>query len=247
MSQSPVQSVQTPMGVFHAIPKIMQDMEVIKKTKTNSSTGYKYRGIDDVLNAINEPFSKHGVFVAPKVLDVKREERQSTKGGNLIYSVATINFKFIHQDGSWFDVVTVGEAMDSGDKSMNKAMSVAMKYAMFMVLAIPTDEQHPDTEHETPEVDSKETPQPKQPVQQKSYSQSNGFKDYKATQNQVKMIFAKLKSELSLEVPQQKEFIMSVCKKESSNDWMKSDIDNMLKAIEAKKSEQQTEFDDIEF
>ncbi len=41
--------------------------------------------------------------------------------------------------------------MDSGDKSANKAMSAAYKYALMQVFCIPTDEPK-DTENETHEV-----------------------------------------------------------------------------------------------
>jgi hypothetical protein len=45
----------------------------------------------------------------------------------------------------------IGEAMDSGDKSSNKAMSVAHKYAFLQVFAIPTEEQKdPDGETHEP-------------------------------------------------------------------------------------------------
>ena len=41
----------------------------------------------------------------------------------------------------------VGEAMDSGDKGMNKAYSIALKYALFQAFLIPTEElKDPDSE-----------------------------------------------------------------------------------------------------
>ena len=45
----------------------------------------------------------------------------------------------------------IGEAMDSGDKATNKAMSAAYKYAAFQTFAIPT-EGTPDADAETHEV-----------------------------------------------------------------------------------------------
>ena len=39
--------------------------------------------------------------------------------------------------------------MDSGDKATNKAMAIAMKYALFQVFCIPTDEMK-DPDGETP-------------------------------------------------------------------------------------------------
>ncbi len=47
--------------------------------------------------------------------------------------------------------MTIGEAMDSGDKSSNKAMSAAMKYALLEVFCIPTEGDN-DSENHTHEV-----------------------------------------------------------------------------------------------
>ena len=53
-------------------------------------------------------------------------------------------------DGSNVSCVVVGEAMDSGDKSCNKAMSAAFKYAAFQLFCIPTEEMlDPDNEVHT--------------------------------------------------------------------------------------------------
>jgi len=43
------------------------------------------------------------------------------------------------EDGSKATARTFGEAMDSGDKATNKAMSAAYKYACFQTFAIPTE------------------------------------------------------------------------------------------------------------
>jgi hypothetical protein len=140
--------------IFALIPKVMQDIGAIGKDRRNPQQGYAFRGIDDVYNAVQGPFARHGIFVAPKVLSQAREERQTAKGGTLIYTILTVQFTFYADDGSAVEVVTVGEAMDSGDKSANKAMSAAMKYAMLQVFCIPTDEDN-DTENWSPEPDSR--------------------------------------------------------------------------------------------
>ena len=79
----------------------------------------------------------------------QREERTTAKGGNLIYSIMKIKYTFYAEDGTSVSAVVVGEGMDSADKSSNKAMAVGMKYAMFQVFCIPTEEM-PDTDSETP-------------------------------------------------------------------------------------------------
>lgn len=54
------------------------------------------------------------------------------------------------EDSSEVCTVNVGEAMDSGDKGMNKAMSSALKYALMQMLLIPTKENK-DPDATTPE------------------------------------------------------------------------------------------------
>jgi hypothetical protein len=98
-------------------------------------------------------FKKHGVFIVPEVIEHTREERQTKSGGNLIYSIMKIRHRFIAEDGSEVVSTTIGEGMDSADKSSNKAMAIAFKYACFQVFCIPTEDM-PDPDGETPPENS---------------------------------------------------------------------------------------------
>ena len=147
------------MNIYEAIADIMREGYAISKEKTNSQQGFKYRGIDDVMNTFQPLMASRGIFVVPEVLDMTREERQTNKGGNLLYSVLTVKYTFYASDGSSISAVVVGEGMDSGDKASNKAMAVAMKYAMFQTFCIPTEEmQDPDSETQPPSVPKKKGP-----------------------------------------------------------------------------------------
>lgn len=139
--------------IYKAIPCIMGEINAVGKNKKNQQQGFMYRGIDDVMNAINPALVKHSVFIIPEVLEQSREERHTAKGGSLIYSVCRMKFRFCADDGSSIEAVTVGEGMDSGDKATNKAMAVAFKYACFQVFCIPTEEMK-DPDAETPEPSS---------------------------------------------------------------------------------------------
>lgn len=133
--------------IYQAITDVMAEIGAVGKNSKNSQQGFMYRGIDAVMNAINPALVKCKVFVAPEVLEQTREERQTAKGGTLIYSICKIRFRFYTVDGSYVDVVTIGEGMDSGDKATNKAMSIAFKYACFQLFCIPTEEMvDPDSE-----------------------------------------------------------------------------------------------------
>lgn len=134
-------------NIYETITAVMAEIGSVGKESRNSQQGFMYRGIDAVMNALNPALVKHKLFVVPEILDQRREERQTAKGGNLIYSICTIKYTFYAEDGSSISATVIGEGMDSGDKATNKAMSIAFKYACFQVFCIPTEEmKDPDAE-----------------------------------------------------------------------------------------------------
>ena len=139
------------MDIYKSIAAIINDCPAIAKASWNGQgNGYHYRGVDAVMNAFQPLLAKHKVFVVPEVLAAEREERTTSRGANLLYSILTVKYTFYAEDGSSVFAVVQGEGMDSGDKSSNKAMSAAFKYALFQVFCIPTEEMH-DHDAETPD------------------------------------------------------------------------------------------------
>ena len=138
------------MNIFESINAVMRDCGFIGKDSVNPVQKYKFRGIDAVMNALNPALIKNKVFVVPDVLEQTREERETAKGGLLIYSVVKVRYTFYAEDGSSVSACVVGEGMDSGDKATNKAMSAAFKYACFQTFCIPTEEMK-DSEDDSPE------------------------------------------------------------------------------------------------
>lgn len=142
-------------NIFETINAVMEEIGAVGKNSRNEQQKYMYRGVDDVMNALNPAFIKHKLLMVPEVVSQKREERQTANGKNLIYSVLSVKYTLYAEDGSSIYTIVTGEGMDSGDKASNKAMSVAFKYACFQVFCIPTEEmQDPDAE----------TPPPSTPV-----------------------------------------------------------------------------------
>ena len=169
-------------NIYETISEVMAEIGAIGKNDRNDQQKFMYRGIDAVMNALNPALIKCRMFVVPEVMEQTREERQARNGGNLIYSVCKIKYTFYAEDGSSVSAVVVGEGMDSGDKSTNKAMSVAFKYACFQVFCIPTEEMV-DPDAECHEVKPKAAPakadsQPKpDPVQAEPQSESSQAKN----------------------------------------------------------------------
>lgn len=126
--------------IYRAIADVMRDIGAVGKDAVNGNDGYKYRSIDAVMNALNPAMVKNGVIAVPKVIESRREERAKKDGSGLIFSVVKVSYTFYAEDGSSVETIVIGEAMDDGDKSMNKAMSAAYKYACFQTFCIPTGE-----------------------------------------------------------------------------------------------------------
>jgi len=141
-------------AVYKAIAAVMGDLAKtgIAKNQTNAFDKYKFRGIDDVYNALAPLLSAHGLVILPRVLERTSEERTSQKGGAVFYVTVKAEFDFVSaEDGSSHTVCAYGEAMDRGDKGTNKAMTAAYKYAMFEAFCIPT-EGSDDADAESHEV-----------------------------------------------------------------------------------------------
>ncbi len=141
-------------NIYVALCAIMEDAQPLAKDGKNTTQGFHFRGIDAVMNHLHPLFARHQVVVLPDVLAERSEERETKSGGRLIYRVLTVRFTFVHVDGSRAGCTVVGEGMDAGDKAANKAMAVALKYALTQMLLLPYDEVDPD-------VDSQPTSRPK--------------------------------------------------------------------------------------
>jgi hypothetical protein len=117
---------------------VMAEVTAIGKDRVNEQQRFKFRGVDDVMNALAGPFRKHGVFVLPEVREATTEVRQ---GQNRAMNAVRLRMAF-HFHGPAGDVVTAvteGEGVDVADKATNKAMAAAFKYALLYAFMIPTE------------------------------------------------------------------------------------------------------------
>lgn len=150
-------SEQKSPHVYKAITQVTAEMAKVgisKDRKNTQGSGYNFRGIDDVYNALAALIAEKGLVILPRVTSREITERTSKSGGALFYVILNVEFDFVSAiDGSKHTVVTMGEAMDSGDKATNKAMSAAYKYAALLTFCIPTEGDN-DTENQTHEVKS---------------------------------------------------------------------------------------------
>ncbi len=146
---TPEETTQVPM-IYRSIATIMKETKAIAKGEKNEQQNFMFRGIDAVMNELHDLFANNGVFILPEVVDYNVTEKVTGRGSILYYTRAKVKYHFIAEDASEVCTINVGEAMDSGDKGMNKAMSAALKYALMQMLLIPTKENK-DPDATTPE------------------------------------------------------------------------------------------------
>lgn len=146
--------------VYAAISQVTAAMasEGLSKSRKNDQQGYRFRGIDDVYNALARQLAEAKLCILPRVLARTVTERPTKSGGVSTYVVLDVEFDLVSAvDGSKHTIRTMGEAMDTADKATNKAMSAAMKYACLMAFQIPTEgDNDADAHHHEPAAPSLE-------------------------------------------------------------------------------------------
>lgn len=166
--------------------EVMKEVGFVAKAQTNTAQGFKFRGIDQFVNALYPALTKHGVFMTPRATQFTQEVREVTrsngKAGVDKHVAIMMEYDFYAEDGS---KVTVGpvpaEGLDSGDKATNKALSAALKYALIQTFSIPTEDMA-EADKESPEIGT--TPKavttaavPANPDPVKSTTKSSKFKN----------------------------------------------------------------------
>lgn len=127
-------------NIHQRMVAILRDLPAIGKTQQNTQQNYMFRGIDNVLDALNPILAKHGVYLVPTVLEHVFEQRTVRSGNTSYATFLHVQYTFYGLAGDKVEATAWGEGTDSLDKATNKAMTGAMKYCLFQVFAISTKE-----------------------------------------------------------------------------------------------------------
>ena len=116
----------------------------ISKDSKQKFQNYDYRGVDQVLGVISALHVKYGINVkVADIRDFKMEQRVDGKGKPVTHMTALYEWGFVNtDDGEDVDYCfSIGEGMDTGDKSSGKMQSYAYKNMMFYRYEIPVQGQ----------------------------------------------------------------------------------------------------------
>ncbi len=144
-----------PQLIFEKMHKIMGEMGIIGKEGRNEFQKYSFRGIAQVIDALQPLLVKHGVILLPQYGDSQLHGQE--KG---FTATCKLQLGFIAiEDGSNCFFASIGQGADSGDKAMNKAMTAALKYALCHGLCIRENEvgTDADADADSPVVENKKS------------------------------------------------------------------------------------------
>jgi hypothetical protein len=136
-------------NIQEAMLAIYKSVGYVQKTKSENLS-YKFASETGFIQEIRPAMVENGVTVSVSKMDNLTQESYTTKSGavmmrSTIHGVVT----FSHVSGSSISVESYGEGSDSGDKSVNKAMTDLYKYALRQTFMIETGDD-PDKDASEP-------------------------------------------------------------------------------------------------
>lgn len=134
-------------NIYKLLAEAKRRVGAVGKNEKNQAQHFNFRGIDAVINAIAPVFNELGIIVAPEVQQTTYDTVEiGAKRTPMSHVLIEVKYTFYGPEGDSVVTAVAAEAMDSGDKAVAKAMSVAMRIALLQTLNLPTDEPDPDSQ-----------------------------------------------------------------------------------------------------
>ena len=125
-------------NIHEAIIGVMGEVGYVQK-ETKGTLGYSFAGEAALIRALRPAMIEHGIYANVHKVTTQREQF-TTKGGtpmNVTFIKGTVRFTHSPSD-TYIEVAAMGEGMDPGDKSANKAATGLLKYALRQTFLIET-------------------------------------------------------------------------------------------------------------
>jgi hypothetical protein len=138
---APDDAASVPVHVAWA--RVMADVQGIRKDSVGDLTGrgkpVNFRGVDATMNAFGAAQRRHGVIVRPVAVAPSYRDATTSKGNKMREATVIVTYEITGPVGDSLTCVSVGEALDTGDKATAKAMSVALRTLLLQVGMVPTE------------------------------------------------------------------------------------------------------------
>ncbi len=138
-----------PKDIISIIPRIRKELGAIaKEDEPEFGTKFKYRGHDQIINAIVPLLNKYGVFTTVDDELLRYEGRAAANNKWNTAAVIRKTVTFWAPDGSSVTSTLVAESTDNGNKALSQAQTYAERYAYTQTFTIPTGDADPDSNAE---------------------------------------------------------------------------------------------------
>jgi hypothetical protein len=128
-------------SLHHAKLAVMEEVCYLQKKKSAAGgLNYAFVGEEAIVSAMHDAFIRHNLTVSVvKVEVVKVDVYTNAKGTMQNHTILLSTFRLTHADSKESEEsMAIGEGMDVGDKSANKASTGAYKYFFRQAFMIPT-------------------------------------------------------------------------------------------------------------
>lgn len=156
------------MNLYQKINAISNDLGVIEKSGKNTMQNYNFMEQAEIMAKIRPLLEKHGLAIIPETIERRVFEREVTRsnGKQGIDTHVQTNHKYtiVNTDKPDERIECLwdgGEAIDSGDKATNKAITASQKYFYIKLFHI-SDKEDPDLD--SPSEANKAEAKPVKPV-----------------------------------------------------------------------------------
>lgn len=143
-----------PVGV--AWLRVRREIRAIAKREKYDAPGsakFNFRGVDTVVNVFGPVTLKHGVNIMSTKVEASYGEKSTAKGGKMRECSVLVTWTIMGPMGDTLTLQTMGEALDTADKSTTKAQSVALRTLLLSFGLTPTHDKDPDADrHERGEA-----------------------------------------------------------------------------------------------
>lgn len=127
--------------VAQKIHKAMQMVDYLQKDGKVEfkRTQYTYLSEEKITSEIRQALGEVGLILYPAKMDIIGEKEVQTRSGTSRILNILVTYRIQDtESGEYIEVQALGEGMDSGDKTVYKAMTGAFKYAQRQTFMIPT-------------------------------------------------------------------------------------------------------------
>jgi hypothetical protein len=128
--------------------RVRREIRAIGKGElyNQSGTRFNFRGVDTVVNVFGPVTLKHGINIMSSKVEASYGEKSTKSGGKMRECSVLVTWTIMGPMGDTLTLQTMGEALDTADKSTTKAQSVALRTLLLGFGLTPTHDKDPDAD-----------------------------------------------------------------------------------------------------